>query len=363
MAVNAVNFLGSSSTSFDEAVAQELYSGVFNSAFRTMPLLYNANVPGIHKKTSAAGSASYQFLTFADISDPVTEYDSGDDIVGQDFAVAEGSITHDKYIQTSTFIRRDQLVVAHFDVIPQIAQAHARKIGMEADKRIFATACLAARQGISTKNGLNVHNGGNFVNITAASVANAIPASAVGAANFKAAATRLARLMDEDEIPEDQRLMIIRPEVREAFLYDAAQTVGTPANTGGMSSTLFSKDYQSANDLLSRRIRDYYGFNLLEKTVKGTSNGGQLPDENITTGPSKYRGNWTVQASLGTPVALVLAPVADGGGAVSIGTWESARTEMVWMPDKQGWLFISTLMIGCGVMNPWGAGVIEVTSS
>lgn len=361
-AVNAVNFLGSSSSTFDEALAQEIYSGTFSSAFRTMPLLYNASIPGIHRRT-VSGAGSYQFLQFADISDPVAEYDSGDEIVGQDFAVAEGSISHDKYIVASHFIRKDQMTVAHFDVIPRIAQAHARKIGMEADKRIFATACLAARQTVSTKNGLNVHNGGNFVNIVGATVAAAMPASAGGAANFKSACTRLGRLMDEDEIPEDGRLMVIRPEVREALLYDAGQSIGTPTNTGGMSSTLFSKDYQSANDLLARRIRDYYGFNLLEKTVKGTSSGGQLPDQNITTGPTKYRGNWTVQASLGTPLALVIAPSDDGGGAVSIGTWEAPRSEMVWDPKRQGWLFISVLMIGCGVMNPWGAGVIEVTSS
>lgn len=344
MSVNSVRYLGTGAD--DTALALKIYSGVFNEAYRNQPKLFNSSLPCIHR-TTVSGAKSYQFLMMAETPDPEAEYTPGSDLLGQDYAVDEGTVTVDKYIVAHHYIPRDQMRIGHFEILPRLARADARKIGLTGDKRLFTTAALAARAAAVTKNSLAVHSGGNRVTRTGGTVAAAYPRSATGAANFRADLRQLARQMDEDNVPAEDRYMWITPYMREVLLYDTTAQV-------------FSKDYiNGENNQQKREIMLIEGFKLVDY-VNTTTNGGSLPDENIATGPSKYQGNFTVQASNGTPVALVLCASADGGAAVSMGTWEAVQNEVTYMPEKLSWLVASYVLAGIGQMNPWCAGSVEV---
>lgn len=344
--VNAPPYLDTSTES--QGLALKTYSGVFNETFRNVPKLFKRGLPVVHEKL-AVGSKSYQNLMMADTPDAEGEYDPGNKLMGQDYAVDESVVTRDKYIIAHHWIKRDEMRTAHFDILPRLAKADARKVGMEGDRRLFVTGALAARAASVSKNSLNVHNGGNRVTRTGGTVAAAYPRSATGAANFRADLRQLARQLDEDNVPAEGRMLWTTPYMLEVLLYDT-------------TNTLFSKDFvseQIGNIITKREVRVVEGFKLMD-TVNTTTNSGSMPDSNITTGPTKFQADFSVGASNGTPVALVLCETADGGAPISMGTWEAIENVVHYDPTRMAWFVASFILTGIGQMNPWGAGSIEV---
>lgn len=359
--VNTVQYLGTGPD--DLALALEIYSGKFNEAYRNVPKLFNTSLPVIHRKTMTNMGGSYQFLQLAETPDAEEEFDPGNQAAGQNYAVNEGSVTRDKYILAHHWIPRDAMRTSHFDILSRLGRADARQVGMTGDRRLFITAALAARAAAVTKNGLSVHNGGNRVTRSGGSVSAAYPLSPIGAANFRADLRRLARNMDEDNIPEGGRYLWITPYMREVLQYDSGYHLATAANqiVGQGGSSLFSKEFNGTdgNSANLRQFRDIEGFKLVDY-VNTTSNNGSMPDENITTGPAKYRADFTVGASNGTPVALALCETAEGGAPVSMGTWEAVQNVVHYDPTRMAWFVGSFVLAGIGQMDPWGAGSIEV---
>lgn len=352
MPVNTVRYLATGSTDLD--LALKVYSGNFAEAWRNQPRLFESPLPVIHRKmVEAAGS--YQNLMFAETPSPELDYQPGPELLGQNFGMVETVITRDNYVVAHHWLPRDLKVTSHVDVIARLGRSDARRIKMEMDRRLFILSCLAARAAAVTKDGLTVHNGGNRVTRAVASgtIATAYPASATGAANFRADLRSLGRAQDEDNIPEGSRYLWVTPYLREVLLYDATGQV-------------FSKDYQeiSVNNVMARVIGRIDGFTLVD-FVNSTSNSGSLPNENFTTGPSKYRANFATPAAgtTGTPVALVLAEGPEGDAAVSLGTWESAQNVLEYDPTRMSWFLASFILCGAGQMNPACAGSIEVLST
>jgi len=346
MAVTPTRFLAAGSD--DTALALKVYSGVFNEAWRNQPKLYTAEQPVIHKR-SAAGSKSYQFLKFAETPNADESYRPGGDLAGQAFAVDEGTNSvDDGYVIAHHRLPRDHTVVSHFEVWAQLARADARQVGMVLDRRLFTTACLAARAPATTKNGLTVDSGGNRVTRSGGSVAAAYPRSATGAANFRADLRQLARLMDEDNVPPETRWLWYTPYMNEVLLYD---------NT----AQVFSRDYATnGNDISTRTVRVIEGFKVVDERVNTRTNGGSFPDSNIVTGPARYQGDFSIGASTGTPVALALCQGPDGGAAVTMGNWEDVQNIVHYDPETLSWFMASFVLGGISQMNPYCAGSVEV---
>ncbi len=344
MSVNAPAYIG---VGTDEiALANKIYSGVFNEAFRNMPKLFKKGYSVVHEKSDLEGAKSYQYLMFADTPPADVDYVPGGKRLGQNYAIDEGVVTRDNYIIADHWIRRDQMKTAQVGILSQLARADARQIGMEGDRRLFNMSGQAARAAAVTKEGLTVHSGGNRVARTGGSVVAAYPRNSTGAANYIADLQQLARQMDEDNIPRDNRLLWHTPYMEEVLLYGPA--------------TLFSRDYIGGeNNVLKREVRMIAGFKIAD-VVNTQTNSGSLPDSNIVTGPAKFQANFAIGASDGTPVAIALTETADGGAPLSMGTWDSVQNIVFYDVTRMSWYVQSAILTGINYMNPWGAGSIEV---
>lgn len=354
---NAVSYLANAAGTDLTSLALKIYSGVFSEAYRNQPKLWNRPSPGIHRKEDASGSKSYQWLKFAETPAADEDYHPGDDLLGQGFAVDEGSNSVDSgYIVAHHKIPRYDMAIGHFEIMTRLARADARQIGMTGDKRVLITAALAARAAATTKLGLNTDTGGNRVtrnggSSAATAVATAYPLSAAGAANYRADLRALAYAMDTDNIPREGRELWHTPYMEQVLLYDT-------------TAQLFSKDYQydgDGNKINERTVRIVEGFKIVDN-VNTVTNGGSFPDANVTTGPSRYHGNFLAQAggTNGVPVAVVLCAGPDGSGALSIGTWDRVANNVIYVPQQMCYFVQSAILSGISQMNTACAGSIEV---
>lgn len=342
---NRFEFLGTGSDS--QALALKLYMGSFVEAPRTSVFLYDTGLPVIERKTVTSGK-SHQFLMDAD-SPEAEEFTPGDEMLGQAGAVDEGTITVDNYIVAHKFIPQDQMRISHFDILPRLARKHSAIIQRKYDGRIFRVAALAARDAAVTKNGLTVHNGGNRVTRQGtAAVATAYPANSTGAANFRADLISLGYQADLDNIDPENRYMWVTPYMRSVLQYDTTGLV-------------FSEDYvDGENKIQKRQITLIAGWKIIG-FPNTSSAGGPMPDQNIQNETlSKYNGNFTIQASDGTPVAIALCAGGEGQAAVGLVTYEAIKNFVVYQPEKLGWLVGSYVLCGAGKMHPWCAASVEV---
>lgn len=345
--MNGIDFLKVNSDT--EALALKKYLGTFTEAWRNQPTLIDSGLPVIHRTFQEDGK-EFQHLQFAERPD-AEDFDPGDQILGQNYAMTEVLIGPDKYLVASAFIKRDQMKKSHVTLIPKLAKSHARKLKMLREKRIFITAALAARAQASNKDGLLVHSGGNRVTVTGGTLAAAFPLSATGAATFRSALRTLALRQDEDSIPSTNRYLWIPPYMNSVALYD---------NT----AQVFSEDYiePGTNNVQKRMITLLEGYKLLADKPNFTSANGTLPDQLIIDQPSKYNADFSPGASTGTPVAISLCEGPDGGAAVAEVTFDEVQSFVKYYEDRLGWLVASFTMCGAGVMDPYCAGSIELIS-
>lgn len=345
MSVTPAQFAGTGADT--EALLLKQYSGSFVSAPRSGVLLYNGVADSfIFRKRNVTGK-SWQFLMMADVPE-ADDYDPGTDLMGQVMAIDEGTIVTDKYVVCHKWIGKDKMAQAHFDVLPQLAMAHKSRIERLYDRRAMITAAIGARRTTAvTKNGLNVHNGGNRVTRSGGSIAAAYPLSATGAANLRADFRSLGLAMSQDNIlPGFQnRGIILDPYLKTVLTFDTTNQV-------------FSRDFQDRNQQMTHKVEIVENFTILGE-ANTTSNNGPLPNENITDGPSKYQANFTAQASDGIPG--VLAFVRGGEGQYGLGSveFESISHLVKWFPEKLSWLVMTHFRGGCDVMHPWCLGSVE----
>jgi hypothetical protein len=344
----------------DLALAKIEYERTLAKTWRAEPRLYDTSLPIVKRRAMTEGK-SVKFRFFGD-TDAAEDYNPGDELVGQAFTVADVEITIDKPIVAHKVLRYDDIAVADFDIFSDIGMEHARQISLTYDRRMFALAAVAARTAARTKDGLSVHAGGNRVTRSGTTINGAYARSPVGAAAFRADMRQLALAMDLDNVPPESRYLFIRPEIKDVLLFDSGFVWGTPSNVqAAPGSTLFSKDYQTANDLNSRVIAELDGFKIVGLPTS-VSQGGSMPDTNVTTGLTKYQANFTAQASNGIPVAIALVGGPRGEAAVAELRYSGIVSDIEYRKNTHTWLVQSMAFNGMGVYAPWCAGSIEVTT-
>lgn len=347
-ALNVTHYLDT--TAGGQELALKVYTGLFQEAWRQQVYLWDA--PGVVERLRASEGKSHQVLQFADLPD-AEEFNPGDEMLGQNFAIGEVTISVDKYLVSHASIPRDDMKIGHESrVMGKLAPAQARKIGQRYDKRMFSLACQAARAAAVTKNGLTIHNGGNRVTRSGtASVATAFPASANGATNLRADLRLLSQRMDEDNIPPENRRLWLRPDMKTVLLYD---------NTAQLFSFDYIKGASMGNDINDASVVKLEGFSVVG-FPNTTTNGGPFPDSNITTDSiSKYNANFSIQASNGTPVALVLCSGPEGQAAVAAVTYDEVQHFVKYEETKLAWVVASFTLMGAGIVSPYCAGSVEV---
>ncbi len=304
-----------------------------------------ADSPAIQRKIITQGS-SHQFYLMADTPDP-EEHTPGDELLGQQFEIDEGNITIDSIVVAHHDVPLDQMKIANFDILGPLARKTGERIARFYDNRLARLLVLTARSASVSKNGLSVHNGGNRVTRDAESVALAYPVDSTGAANFLDDAQALAEAMDNDNVPEAGRYMWIDPYIRRVLAKDT-----------GIWDVQYAQN-ASGNNLQSRLIGKLAGFEVMVAK-------NRIPSANVTTGPSKYQGTFSV-TSANTAVGRPMAIVAAGGqyGMAPVGIVQHGGVESALVPDeRRNTMFIkSQVLMGAGSLHPWCAGVIEAVDA
>lgn len=346
MSVTPLKFLANAAGTDETSLALKQYLGSFVAAPRSGIFLTGGN-DMIYKKSPASGK-SWQYLMMSEVSEP-DNYSPGADLLGQIYAVEEGTIESDQYLVCHHWIGKDQMQHSHVDILGRLALAHRSRIERLVDKRVMIQAAYGARQTTAvSKNGMNVHNGGNRVTRTGGTFATAYPSSNTGAANFRSDLRSLALAADIDNIAPEMhnRHLFFVPDMRNVLAYDTTAQV-------------FSRDYNARNDQQGIRVEEIERF-----TVRGhpnwTSNNGPLPNENITSGPSAYQVNFTAQAADGFPVALAMFRGMEGEYGVGLVEFEGLQHTVKYFEERLSWLVMSYCRLGARVMHPWCLGSVEV---
>jgi hypothetical protein len=338
----------------DTDLALAMYWGTVLEQFYAKTFLWNSIHGGgvgdgsmgnvVASKIVQSGK-SWEFPIIGDDPTP-EEHTPGVELLGQDVAIDKGTIPIDNIMVAHYDIAGDHTQLAHFEALEPFARKLGRSLATQFDQRLIQLGINAARTAAST----GFHNGGNVQTRTAGSVEAAYALSSGGADNISDDIAELARLMDEDNVPEDGRFLLITPYIREVL-------------TLGDRTTWFDRDLSAAtSDLNSRRLGVIHGFTMLGPT-------NHIPTTNITTGPSQYQGIFAVGASpIAEPVALALCGAQEGSAAIGYVAAGDPKLGPIYAhrhyDERRNTTFMKAQMMnGADVLAPWCAGSIEVASS
>lgn len=258
-------------------------------------------------KRQISNGKSAQFPAFGRTT--AAYHTPGVEITGNTINDAERVITVDQLLISPVFIALIDEAMAHFDVRSVYSTECGNALAKAADSNVLQVGVLAARTSTPTVTGLP--GGDSFIN-----------------ANYKLDSTTLAgglylaaQTFDEKSIPETERTAYIRP----AQYYLLAQ------NTTAIN-TLYGGNGSYADGTVVRIA----GIEL-QKSLN-------LPQTNITTGPTAY------QVNASTTAGLVLHKSA-------VGTVQllGLATEMAYDIRRQGTLLVSKYAMGHGILRPEAA--------
>ena len=339
----------------DTDIGLSMFWGTVIERFHAKTLLYNSvesdgGVGSMSMPTNVISSQvvnsgkSWEFPIIGEDPTPET-HTPGVELLGQNVALDKGTIVIDDIVVSHYDLAHDHTQLSHFSVLEPFAVKLGRSLANQFDERLFQLAVLTARSAAST----GFHNGGNRVTRSAATVAIAYAATATGAQQLSADIAQLARIMDEDNVPEEGRYLAITPYARQVL-------------TLGLETSWFSKDFSdpTVSSLNQRRVGLLHGFILM-----GPSNNIPIGQTSaITTGPSQYQGNF-VATGTGEPVAIALCGADEGSAAIGYVAAGDEKLNPLYAyrfyDERRNTTFMKAqMMVGAGSLAPWCAGAVEV---
>ena len=300
-------------TGATDALFLQKYSGEVLTAFNRV----NVMTPDRHfvRTITEGKSASFPVTGLAVAS----EHTPGALITGQQMAQNERVITLGPLLISPVFIANIDEAMIHYDLRSIYTKQVGESLAKEMDSRILRTAVLTARAA-SVVTGIP---GGSTLNVGAAALTNAN--GALRAALFAAAQT-----LDEKDVPDlGSRSAYFRP----AQYYTLAQDL-----------VVLDRDYSRdpAADVRTGRVAEIAGIEIVK-----TNN---LPRTNVTTGQSRYQGNFT------TTAGVVMDPSA-------VGTLKlmDLMTEGEYKMEYQGTLIVAKYAAEHGSLRPEAA--VEISTN
>lgn len=245
----------------------------------------------------------------------------GEFIPGGKIKHAERVITIDELLISPTFIANIDEAKNHYDVRSTYTREMGAKLANTMDKHILQTAVQAAR---SAK---TIDDPDQFGGSTIYGV-DADVGDSLADAMFEA-----AKLLDEKDVPEDQRFLFVRP----AQFYAMAK-----------STKILNRDWGGEGSYAGGNVIRVAGI-----TIVKTNN---LPKTNVTPGSleagtnDKYAGDYT------NTVGLIMHPSAVGTVKLL-----DLGMESEYQINRQGHLFVAKYAVGHGVLRPEAA--IELSSA
>lgn len=300
-------------------------------------VLYNSGLIG--QKPAKQNQYSSRWKLRGKFSDDPSHHARGQFIMGKTRPNSNVDVGIDRPIIEAEDLDEGDVDLTMFDEISASVRECTRTIAELMDKRAFRLGVLAARSAAVS----NVHNGGNVVERTAATIAAAYPLSSTGATNFIYDLGSMARLMDEDHLPEGGRIAFITPWIKQVLTF---------------GDKLFSKDYQDPMNAIykDRFLGRAEGFALVVTR-------SHMPSTNVTTDLSKYNGNFSLGASSQRqPICLCLG--GEGEHVAIAETVKRPLTVRVYESEDHDAVRVQCrIHNGLGLVYPPCAGEIGVASS
>lgn len=245
----------------------------------------------------------------------------GAQILGGQLKHAEKVITIDDLLLSPQFIANIDEAKNHYDVRSTYSKEMGNALANQADKHILQTGVLAARATKSI-NDADQFGGSRILNVDNTN------GDLIADAMFEA-----ARVLDEKDVPEDERYMFVRPA---EFYALAKSTKVLNRDWGGEGS------YAGGNVIRVAGITIVKTNNLPSTNVTGSSVAGGTGD--------KYVGDFSAT------VGLVMHPSA-------IGTVKllDLGMESEYQVSRQGTLMVAKYAMGHGILRPEAA--VELTTA
>lgn len=245
----------------------------------------------------------------------------GQEILGGKIKHAERVITIDELLVAPTFIANIDEAKNHYDVRSVYTREMGAKLANTMDKHVLQTGVLAARTPKT------IDDEDQFGGTTIYGVDNT-NGDALAEAMFEA-----ARILDEKNVPEDQRYLFVRP----AEFYAMAK-----------STKILNRDWGGEGSYAGGNVIRVAGI-----TIVKTNN---LPKSLVAAGSveagtnDKYAGDFT------NTVGLVMHPSAVGTVKLL-----DLGMESEYQISRQGTLMVAKYAVGHGVLRPEAA--IELSSA
>jgi len=246
----------------------------------------------------------------------------GAEILGGKLSHAEKIITIDDLLLSPQFIANIDEAKNHYDVRSTYSKEMGNALANQADKHVLQTAILAARSA-KTINQADQFGGTRLLGVgtTGAALADAM---------FEA-----ARVLDEKDVPEDDRFMFVRP----AEFYAMAKT-----------TELLNRDWGGEGSYAGGNVIRVAGITIIK-----TNN---LPSTVVAGGTveagtgDKYAGDFS------DTIGLVMHPSA-------IGTVKllDLAMESEYQLSRQGTLMVAKYAMGHGILRPEAAVELTVAVS
>ena len=272
--------------------ATDMLLPVFGGEVLTAFEEYNQFLDKVNYKTITSGNT----MKFPATWKIGSEYhEAGTELLGLDVETKEFTITLDDRPLVSHFEVDDiDVALSHFDVRNELATETGRELSRQLDRKIAILLGLAARTDNDTgTNSFPV--GGNKLLSGATTGARAdfdesnwgIEQNAAELVEFIG---DVCKEMDENDVPENDRCCVVNVP-----LYYALRKLGLPYYNSGVQN-LTTQALWGRNDTgaAGPRIQDGQGYKMaIDVMGVPVYMSNHIPSTNITTGPTKYRGDFS----------------------------------------------------------------------
>ena len=307
MTPSRLGLVNATGTGYD-ALFLKVFSGEVLSAFRKATIF-----EGLHTVRTIASGKSAQFPIIGLSS---TEYHTpGTQLTGNAIKHAEVNINIDDKLVSNTFIADIDEAKNHYDVRSQYSVEMGNALAYKFDQNVAATIAQAARTATNFNTDLP---GGTRIKIVAANKA------AVTGANLVTALWTAAEKMDINNVPEDNRYVVLGP----TEYYKLAQT-----------TDVLNRDWGGSGAYADGTVLKVAGISIVKSNHLPTTNRSAVTGENNT-----YHANYT------DSVGLVFNKQAVGTVKLMDLKMEQTGSDVhaLW----QGTFMVGSMAHGTGVLRP-----------
>lgn len=320
-----------------------VYGGEVITAFEE----FNTFIPKVNFKTLSSGNT----MKFPAIWKIGSEYhEAGTELLGLDVDTKEYSIALDDRPLVAHFEVDDiDASMAHYDARTELSRETGRELARQMDRKIAALLINAART--AADSGTNAFPIGNAIgagpgyNVDLLLTNGNTPTEAKGAALIEII-TAINQKMDQLDIPTSERCAVVNIP-----LYYSLRTLGLPSVASTTVSNNAAGGLWGRNDVRTGGpgLGDGQGYmnpiNVLGTPVYCSNH---IPSTNITTGPTKYQGNFSLSGG-----------VMFHKSALGVLQLQGVQTEKFRDVRRQSDFMVSKIMMGGGALRPYAAYEIQ----